>query len=72
MQTATGSAIAAGAIVACLIDTLVTKGVLTREDVGVMLGNALPRLGPFGQTPDIGAARETITGIAAMYAKRDR
>lgn len=70
MQTANGSAVAAGAIVACLIDTLVTKGILTREDVGTMLGNAPQRLAPFGQTPDTAAARETITAIAMMYAKR--
>jgi len=72
MQTANGSAVAAGAIVACLIDTLVTKGVLTAGDVGIMLGNAHHRLNPFGISPDTAAARETISSIAAMYAKSNR
>jgi hypothetical protein len=34
MQTATGSAVAAGAIVACLVDMLATKGILSQQDVG--------------------------------------
>ena len=37
MQTATGSAVAAGAIVACLVDMLATKGILSQQDVGLLL-----------------------------------
>jgi hypothetical protein len=72
MQTANGSAIAAGAIVACLIDLLVSKGALSQNEVGNLLGNAATRLNQFGITPETSAARETITAIATMHAKRDR
>ena len=73
MQTATGTAVAGGVIVAALIDVLVSKELLAPGDVGTILHSALSRLPPFGQTPDIQAARETISGIAAMYApKGDR
>lgn len=69
MQTANGNAIAGGAIVICLIDMLVENGVLDHRDVGNLLGNALTRLAPLGQTPDTAAARETINALAQMYAK---
>jgi hypothetical protein len=71
MQTASGNAVAAGAITICLIDMLVTKGLLTKEDVGTLLSSSQARLVPFGQTPDIAAARETLTAIAAMYTQRN-
>ena len=51
---------------------LISKGILTQNEVGVLLGNALPRLSQFGITPDTSSARETITGLAAMYAKSNR
>ena len=71
MQTANGSAIAGGAIVACLIDMLVLKRVLERSEVAVLLDNALQRLAALGITPDTAAAaRETIGFIAQMYPNR--
>jgi hypothetical protein len=67
MQTATGSSVAAGAIVACLVDMLVTKGVLSRQDAGQLLSNSLAWLARYGTTPDTVSARETISSIATMY-----
>jgi hypothetical protein len=67
MQTPTGTAVAGGVILASLIDLLVAKGVLSREEVGTILSVAADRLAPFGQTPDTHAARETISSLAVMY-----
>ena len=72
MQTATGSAVAAGAIVACLVDMLATKGILSQQDVGLLLSNSLHRLAPYGTTPVTTSARETISSITTMYTQSSR
>jgi hypothetical protein len=72
MQTANGKALAGGIIATCLVDTLVTKGLLTKADIGVLLGNAQQRLAGLPINPDIAAARDVISSIATGYAERGR
>jgi hypothetical protein len=65
------SGLAGGLIAAALMDTLVSKGVLTNTEARDILKRALDALGPDIKTPEGGAAGQAITSLmTGRYTER--
>lgn len=67
MSTANGTAIAGGALSAALTDLLVAKGILRRDEVEIVIKNAMSRLNALGHTTDVQDAENTLSAIVRMH-----
>ena len=70
MSTAGGTSVAGGALSAALTDLLVAKGILKRNEVEIVIANAMSRLNALGHSTDVQDARNTLSAIARMHAGR--
>lgn len=67
-----GTALAGGLVAVSLLDTLVSKGVLTLPDARDVLRSALQRLAPHNQMPGGFEASRIITDIMRNRFPEDR
>ena len=69
--SANSSAIAGGAISVSLIDTLVEKGVLTKDDALSILREAQSKLQPFLSVPDAALAANIINSLYELTRQKN-
>ena len=60
-----------GALSGALTDLLVAKGILERDEVGIVITNAMSRLNALGRSADVQDARNTLSAIALMHTGRN-
>ena len=70
MDATSGTAIAGGALSGALTDLLVAKGILDRNEVGIVITNAMSRLNALGDSADVQNAKKTLSTVARMHAYR--
>ena len=70
MDAINGTAIAGGALSGALTDLLVAKGILDRDEVGIVITNAMSRLDALGDSADVQNAKKTLSAIARMHTDR--
>jgi hypothetical protein len=71
-KTTQGTALAGGAIVGSLLQTLVKKGALTNAEVGDLLIAARQGLGPHLQSPEGFDASQMITNMLSRFPRESK